>query len=157
MMKKRLASSVFPLLVAGTLATGAGAVNEPLTPEEREIRSLEDQEVAAVLDADIAALERLWSPQFIVNNPQNGITADRADVIDRVRRGLISYSSFERRIEAIRFAGDVAIVMGSEAVVPKGDSAREGQTLHRRYTSVWKRSGSGWQNVARHANLICPR
>jgi ketosteroid isomerase-like protein len=153
-VQKRFVPSIFPLLVAGTLATGAVGVQEPLSAEEREIRSLEEQEVAAVLDGDIAALERLWSPRFIVNNPQNGITADRVGVIDRVRRGLIRYSSFERRIEAIRFAGDVAIVMGSETVVPQGDPAREGQTLHRRYTSVWQRSGAGWQNIARHANVI---
>lgn len=156
-MQKRFKSSVFPLLVAGTLATGAVWTEERVAPEEREIRSLEEQEVAAVLDADIASLERLWSPQFIVNNPQNGITADRAGVIDRVRRGLIRYSSFERRIEAIRFAGDVAIVMGAETVVPEGDPARQGQTIHRRYTSVWKRTGSGWQNIARHANVILQR
>jgi ketosteroid isomerase-like protein len=122
--------------------------------EERQIRSLEREEVTAVLTQDVATLERLWSPQMIVNNPQNGITANRDAVIDRVRRGLIRYTSFERTVEAIRISGDVAIVMGAETVVPKGDAPRAGQTVHRRYTTVWAKDGSTWRAIARHANVI---
>ena len=40
-------------------------------PKERKIRALEEQERMAVLKEDIPALEKLWSKQFIVNNPQN--------------------------------------------------------------------------------------
>jgi ketosteroid isomerase-like protein len=125
-----------------------------MTSDERTIRSLEEQEVVAVLNQDVAALERLMSERIIVNNPQNGITPDREGVLDRVRKGLIRYSSFERRIEAIRIDGDVAIVMGLEVVVPKGGAPRAGETVRRRYTNIWKRSGSGWKSIARHANVV---
>jgi hypothetical protein len=108
----------------------------------------------AVLNEDVAALERLWSDQFIVNNPQNEISPDRNAVIDRVKRGLIRYSAFERHIEAIRFNQDIAIVMGSETVVPKGDPARSNQTVRRRFTNIWRKSGANWQIIARHANVI---
>jgi ketosteroid isomerase-like protein len=74
-----------------------------------------------------------------------------------VTRGLISYSSFDRKIDAIRFNQDVAIVMGSETVVRKGElAAGSTQPIHRRYTTVWRKSGATWQAIARHANVIAP-
>jgi ketosteroid isomerase-like protein len=130
------------------------AQSEPPLPAETAIRSLEEQERAAVLNEDVPALERLWSEQFIVNNPQNEISADRNAVLDRVKRGLIRYSQFERRIESIRFDGDVAIVMGSETVVRKGDTAGAPPTVRRRFTNIWRQSGSTWHMIARHANVV---
>jgi rhodanese-related sulfurtransferase len=118
--------------------------------EENTIRSLEEQERAAVLKEDVDALEQLWSEQLIVNNPQNEISADRSVVIDRVKRGLIRYSLFERRIESIRFNEDLAIVMGSETVVRKDDTA----VVQRRFTNIWKKSGPAWRMIARHANVV---
>ena len=108
----------------------------------------------AVLNEDVQALERLWSEQLIVNTPQNEISADRSVVLDRVKRGLIRYSQFERRIESIRFNKDLAIVMGSETVVRKGDTASATQPVRRRFTNIWRESGPTWLMIARHANVV---
>ena len=124
-------------------------------PKEKEIRALEERERMAVLKEDIPALEKLWSKQFIVNNPQNEISADRGAVFDRIKKGLISYAQFDRKIESIKFSDDIAIVMGSETVLRKGDT--QAQALQRRFTNIWKKSGTTWQMIARHANVICPR
>ena len=150
-MKRCFVYSLLSLLLVSPLSMEA---QEPLSAREREIRSLEEQERMAVLKEDVAALERLWSVQFIVNNPQNEISADRNAVIDRIKRGLIRYSQFDRRIEAIRFNDDIAIVMGSETVVPKSDAANSAQAVHRRFTNIWRKSGTTWQMIARHANVI---
>jgi len=144
------------LLIAAPLtpnASGQSDSRAPLGPEE-SIRSLENQERMAVLSGDTAALERLWSSTMIVNNPQSTISADRDAVLALVRKGLIRYSSFVRTIEAIRFDGDVAIVMGSEQVAPVGDAPHAGQTVRRRFTNIWKRKGTTWEMIARHANVI---
>jgi hypothetical protein len=132
----------------------AAQSEKQLAAEESTIRSLEEQERMAVLKEDVQELERLWSEQFIVNNPQNEISADRSVVLDRVKRGLIRYSQFERRIESIRFNEDIAIVMGSETVVRKADTADAAPAVHRRYTNIWRKSGSTWRMIARHANVI---
>ena len=145
-------SALIAVIFAGGL-TATAWTEENITADERAIRSLEEKEVAAVLKQDVATLEQLMSERYIVNNPQNGVTPDREGVLDRVRRGLIRYSSFERRIEAIRIDDDVAIVMGSEKVVPIGDAPRAGHTVLRRYTNIWKRTGSTWHAIARHANV----
>lgn len=153
-MTRRLGGLVLSLLLACSSLVAATQSPGPRAADEKTIRSLEEQERKAVLEEDVPALERLWSDQFIVNNPQNEISADRSVVLDRVRRGLIRYSQFERRIESIRFNGDIAIVMGSETVVRKGDTASAPQAVHRRFTNIWKKSGQTWRMIARHANVV---
>lgn len=130
--------------------------NEDLTSEEDVIRQLEEQERQAVLGQDVAALERLWAEEFIVNNPQNQISPNRDAVLALVKRGLIRYEAFERRIESIRFSSDIAIVMGAETVEPVGDTPHAGGTVERRFTNVWGKQDGTWQMIARHANVIAP-
>lgn len=152
-MTRRAAGRLVSVLVAcGLSATRASAAP---AGNEDAIRGMEEQERTAVLREDVPALERLWSEQLIVNNPQNEISADRTAVLDRVKRGLIRYSQFDRQIEAIRFSDDIAIVMGSETVVRKVDAAGGAQPpIRRRFTNVWRLSGGTWRMIARHANVV---
>jgi ketosteroid isomerase-like protein len=144
------------MVLAASILTRGAIAQAQATSTDSTIRVLEDQERLAVLREDVAALERLWSPQFIVNNPQNAISADRAVVIDLVRQGRIRYSRFDRRVEAVRFNDDIAIVMGSETVVRKLENGDNGPPVDRRYSHVWKRTAAGWRLIARHANVIAP-
>jgi ketosteroid isomerase-like protein len=153
-MGRQFLASLVSLFLASLPLIVSAQSQEPLSADERAIRSLEEQERIAVLNEDVVALERLWAERFIVNNPQNEISADRGAVLDRVGRGLIRYSKFERRIEAIRFDEDIAIVMGSETVVPKSDAAGSIQAVHRRFTNIWRKTGTTWRAIARHANVI---
>jgi ketosteroid isomerase-like protein len=131
--------------------------SEDLASEETMIRQLEDQERQAILDEDIATLERFWSEEFIVNNPQNKITLHRDDALSRVKQGLIRYAAFERQIEAIRFNDDIAVVMGAEIVEPVGNTPHVGETVERRYTNIWKKKGDAWRLIARQATIIGSR
>lgn len=150
-VKRKLVYPLLSLLLVSPLTTMA---QEALATKEATIRSLEEQERMAVLKEDVPALERLWSDRLIVNNPQSEISADRNAVLDRVKRGLIRYSQFERRIEAIRFSEDIAIVMGAETVVPKSEAANPAPAVQRRFTNIWRRSGTTWHMIARHANVV---
>jgi len=156
---KNIVAGPCALLMAALLASCTSVPLESRAPSglEATIRSVENQEREAVLAGDTATLERLWAGTMIVNNPQSSISADRSFVLGLVRKGLIRYSSFERTIEAIRFDGDIAIVMGSEEVVPVGDAPRAGQTVHRRFTNIWKFTGATWVMIGRHANVIPPK
>jgi hypothetical protein len=102
----------------------------------------------------VQALERLWSEQLIVNTPQSDISAERSVVLDRIKRGLIRYSQFDREIEAIRFSDNIAIVMGSETIVRKVDAAETPKPVRRRFTNIWRQSTQGWRMIARHANVV---
>jgi ketosteroid isomerase-like protein len=117
---------------------------------EQEIRKLDAAHADAVLRGDLAAMDTIWTEDFIVNNPFNEI-----DKADRIRSGVVSYSSFLREIEAVRIYENTAIVMGKETVVPKGKSPEAGKTIHRRYTNIWMMRDGKWRLVARHASVIC--
>jgi ketosteroid isomerase-like protein len=122
---------------------------------EQTIRKLEAAEANAILRGDVAALEKLWADDFTVNNPQNQISRGRKEVLDRVRSGLIKYSSFAREIESVRLYGDTVIVMGLEVVAPIGDAPGAGQALRRRFTNIWMKRNGKWLLTARHASVIC--
>lgn len=78
---------------------------------EQEIKRLDIVHADAILRGDLAALDKLWTIDFKVNNPFNEI--DRAD---RIRTGSVTYSSFIREPESVQIHKDRA-----------GDSCAEGQ------------------------------
>ena len=144
-------------IVAQTPAQGTRAAATPaVVRDEARIRSLEEQERTAVLKQDLAALERIWSESYMVNAPMNVIAPNRAVVLDIFRQGLAHYASFDRKIEEIRFDGDLAIVMGAETVQPIGKAPLAGQTVQRRFTHIWKKEAGDWRLIARHANNVLP-
>lgn len=147
------------LLIAGVAVLGGCASakapggGRPADDEE-VLRALEDQERIAVLTQDFSALERIWSEDFVVNNPRNQVSADRGALLELFRKGIAHYRSFDRVIEVIRFSGDHAIVMGRETVQPVEGAPLAGRTVERRFTNVWRREGATWRLFARHANVI---
>jgi hypothetical protein len=136
-------------------AIAAGLAQPGAAEPAQEIRALDAEEASAMLAGNVTELDRLWSPDFAVNAPDNTVKA-KSQVLEAVRDGRIRYSGFERTVERVDLRGEVAISMGGEVVVPKGDRPDAGQTLTRRYTHVWLRSGGRWTLVARHANVVPP-
>ena len=151
-MKSLLLATIVICAVASSVLGQSAKHNDAL---ELTIRKLEREESDAVLRGDVAALEKLWAEDFTVNNPQSQISRGRKEVLDRVRSGLIKYSSFVREIESVGFYGDTIIVMGLEVVAPIGNAPKAGQTVRRRYTDIWMKRKANWLLTARHANVIC--
>jgi ketosteroid isomerase-like protein len=124
---------------------------------EHTVRSLDDEERIAALKRDTAALERLWSDQFVANGPNNKVVADKQALLN----ALVPRSSYERQIEFFRVDGDFAFVMGLETLVPVTDAPSVGlvadRPTRRRFTNVWKREAGTWRLYARHANVIADR
>ncbi len=119
---------------------------------EQEIRRLDLAHADAVLRGDLAAMDKLWTEDFKVNNPFNEV-----DKADRIRTGAVTYSSFVREPESVLVHGGTVIVMGRETVVPKGSSPEAGKTINRRYTNIWMKRKGKWRLVARHASVICQK
>ena len=118
---------------------------------EQEIRRLELAHADAVLRGDLAAMDKIWTADFKVNNPFNEI-----DKADRIRTGAVTYSSFVREAQSILIHGNTVIVMGREEVIPKGNSPDTGRTINRRFTNIWMKRDGKWRLIARHASVICP-
>jgi hypothetical protein len=121
---------------------------------EDVIKKLEQTEVQAVLDRDVATLETLWDKNYVVHNPENKIVMATANPADRpvMSRPRLT---FTREVEQITVHDGLAISMGNETVVPTGNSPKSGQTIKRRFTNIWSKVDGQWKLVARHANEIC--
>jgi ketosteroid isomerase-like protein len=119
---------------------------------EKEIRRLDLVHADAILRGDLPALDKLWTKDFVVNNPFNEV-----DKANRIRNGAVTYSSFIREPESVVIHGETAIVMGREEVVPKGSSPDAGKTIHRRYTNIWMKRQGRWRLIARQASVICQK
>lgn len=145
-------------LAAGVAIAGPVRAQAPSTasPEEAEIRALEERVRLGVLARDTSALREIWAPTFAVNAPANRVAPRRAVVFDLLTQGLIHYTSFETTIEFLQVDGPLAVVMGAEVVRPTGKAPHAGETLRRRYTHVWRKDGGTWLLAARHANIIAP-
>jgi len=151
-MKLILLAAVVTFVVPGLVLGQSAKQNNAL---EQEIRKLDLAEADALLRRDVALLEKLWAEDFTVNNPRNGISKGRKEVVALVRTGIINYSSFVREAETVLFHGDTVIVMGLETIKPTGNAPLAGQTVRRRFTNIWMKKKGKWFLTARHANVIC--
>ncbi len=124
---------------------------------EVEMRKLEQAVVMAILRADTSTLKQIWAPEFLVNNPRNNISGNRNIVLQTQKSGMIDYSTFERVIEQMQFQKDIVITMGYETFVSRNDipGAKAGQIYKRRFTNIWMKKKGKWQQIARHASIIC--
>ena len=123
-------------------------------PREVDIRRMENLERESVLKGDSMALfDKIWSPNMIVNTPAN-VVGTVEGTKAHLRSGDLNYLSFERNIEKITFNENIAIVMGGEVIKPQGKQVNAGKTVSRRFTNIWKYSGSSWSIIARQATII---
>jgi hypothetical protein len=120
---------------------------------EQEVRAAEARHVAVALANDVAGWDALLADDFVVNSPLNTIV-EKPALLDFVRRGVLSASSFEQRIEHVRRFGDVAVVMGEDTVVWAAPSPMAGQTQHRRFTDIWRLQDGDWRFIGRQATLV---
>ena len=118
---------------------------------------MEQTVVMAILNADTNTLKQVWAPEFLVNNPRNDISTNRDAVLKTQKSGMIDYSSFERVIEQMQFQKEIVITMGHETFVSRNDipGAKAGQMYKRRFTNIWMKKKGKWQQIARHASIIC--
>ena len=151
-MKLIVFAAVMTFVVPGLVLAQSAKQNNAL---EQEIRKLDLAEADGLLRRDVVVLEKLWAEDFTVNNPRNGISNGRKEVVALIRTGIIDYSSFVREIETMLFHGDTVIVMGLETIKPAGNAPFAGQTVRRRFTHFWMKKKGKWLLTARHANVIC--
>lgn len=122
---------------------------------EDTIRDLDQQHAAAILAGDAGALDRLMTDSVTVNHPTNRIVNEKKELLDLIGKGVIRYTSFERRAEKFLVYDKLVVVMGDESVVPAPGAPNAGKSLRRRYTNGWMQQPDGtWQLAFRHANNV---
>ena len=75
------------------------------TPAQQEVLQFEREACKAFLDADVAALERVLTPEFTLTL-SNGEVSTRADEINELRSGKVHYDVFENYDMLARLYGN---------------------------------------------------
>ncbi len=149
-------ASLFCLAALCTSISAATAQTAPAAPDTASIRKqIEANQQAigkAIHTGDFAALKTYWSPNMVVNSPDNNILT-RDKVLEAMHHGGLNYTSLKTIPESFTVFGNTAVEMGHEDfVMAAGPSA--GKPLQRRYTNIWQLTGSQWQQIARQATIL---
>ena len=121
--------------------------------EEIEIRKLDSAQKEAYFKHDTLALFKFFSPNVIVHGPSNRIET-LEELLVRIRAGGSDRQTYDRVVEKVTFADNVAIVMGNETTKPTGIAANAGKTVKRRFTNIWMKKKDSWQMIARQSTII---
>ena len=122
------------------------------TPAQQEVVQFEYEACKAFLDADVAALERVLTPEFTLTL-SNGEVSTRADEINELRSGKVHYDVFENYDMLARLYGnDTAVVVGKTRV--KGTA--DGKPFDRivQFTDTLIKRDGRWQLAAGHVSRI---
>jgi len=122
------------------------------TPSQQEVLQFERDACKAFLEADVAALERVLTPDFTLTL-SNGDVETRADEINELRSGKVHYDVFENYDMLARLYGnDMAIVLGKTRV--KGTA--DGKPFDRivQFTDTLIKRDGRWQLAAGHVSRI---
>ena len=122
------------------------------TPAQQEVLQFERDACKAFLDADVAALERVLTPEFTLTL-SNGEVSTRADEINELRTGKVHYDVFENYDMLARLYGnDTAVVLGKTRV--KGIA--DGKPFERvvQFTDTLIKREGRWQLAAGHVSRI---
>jgi len=122
------------------------------TPAEQEVLQFERDACKAFLDADVAALEGVLTPNFTLTL-SSGEVNTRADEINELRSKKVHYDVFENYDMLVRLYGDdVAVVLGKTRVKGTADGKPFDRVLQFTDTVI-KRDGR-WQLAAGHVSRI---
>lgn len=120
--------------------------------DELQIRQLEKHWTQLLDQGDTTALLKIWSKDYVVNNP-NGKIVTPKEIVALMKKGH-KFPSVERIIEKITFNQNIAVVMGKELQQPANMITDKDEWIPRRFTNVWIKSENGWQLAARQSSKI---
>lgn len=114
---------------------------------EQVIRQLAHERIQAQIDADAAALERIYAADFIGVGP-SGAVRTKPQVISDFTSGDLKFQSITTDDVQVRVYGNTAVETGRSTM----NGQDKGQTVPRdtRFTRVWVKQQGRWRLVANH-------
>src|SRR5262245_33628460 len=139
-------------IVIGLLGILCAQFLQAQAADGKDVLQFERDACKAFLDADVAALERVLTPDFTLTL-SNGEVSTRADEINELRSGKVHYDVFENYDMLARLYGDdLAVVLGKTRV--KGTS--DGKFFDRivQFTDTLIKRDGRWQLAAGHVSRL---
>jgi hypothetical protein len=114
-----------------------------------EVLQVESQRVQALLQVDVAALDRILSNDLTYTHASAAVNT-KAEYIERVKSGQLKYEMIEQRDVNVRVYGNTVILTG---VSKQGTKA---QPSEMRFTTVYVKLDGRWQQVAWQSTRVVP-
>jgi len=115
-------------------------------PEDvRAVLAAEDRRYAAMLDADVPALDALCAAELSYAH-SSGARDTKEQYLGKVRSGHYVYRRVEHPVERVAVVGDSALVVGR--MTADVDVAGEPRTIDNLALAVWTRAPGRWQLLA---------
>jgi ketosteroid isomerase-like protein len=119
----------------------------------REIENLESQWLKAMMQNDVATVNRLLADDYLGINP-DGTLQTKADALAQQRSGTMKVSNIDPENVKVRVYGDTAVVTSRVAVQGHDGNRDIGGRYH--YTHVYSRKSGDWKIVSFEASRIPP-
>jgi ketosteroid isomerase-like protein len=135
---------------SGSNHEGSGAASSSADARQ-EIATLHDQYTQALLNKDVAALDRIWADDLTFVNPR-GELLGKQERMENIRTGATAFKSIRVSEQVIRTHGQAGVA----TVKVAADAQYSGQQSSGEYrvTTVWARRNGTWQMVAVHMTPI---
>ena len=97
-------------------ACGQDQTTKPNMDDKQAIRDLYEQMYKAMIDKDIATLDRLHADDFVLTH-MTGMRQSKMVYLEAIRKGTLNYYSAETQHLDIRIDGDHAVMTGQSRVL----------------------------------------
>jgi uncharacterized protein (TIGR02246 family) len=140
-------------LTAASIARGQkqSARRDQTRNVARVIRQLDQERIQAQIDADKAALDRLYADDFIGIGPSGTVRA-KPQVLSDFTSGDLKFQSITTDDVQVRVYGNTAVETGRSTMIGQD----KGKVVPRdnRFTRVWVKQQGRWLLVANHYSLL---
>jgi uncharacterized protein (TIGR02246 family) len=143
---------VAAIALAGALfAAQPASTQGAMSKDQEAVRKAETDRFAAMLKADVAALDKLLAADLTYTHGDGRVIGKAAFIAD-FKTGAFKYTTIEPNEITVRVFGDVAVVTGGAAmhVVNNGAPA----DIKIRYTDVHVKRNGAWEMVAWEATRL---
>src|ERR1051325_7470261 len=151
-MKRSIMISSFLLL--GAVSAHAQSQSQSERAVIEEIRKVDRERIQAQVNADAAALDRIYADDFVGIGP-SGTRRTKKDVLDDFTSGSLKFQSITTDDVLIRVYGNAAVETGLSTM--RGQDAGKVVPEENRFTRVWIKQRGQWRLVANHYSNVVKR
>lgn len=109
------------------------------------VLAAEDERYRAMIDADLAALDRLCADELSYAH-SSGVRDTKPEYFAKVRSGYYVYRRVDHPVERVEVVGDTGVVVGRMTADLLVDGVPK--TIDNLALAVWVRGGNGWRLLA---------
>jgi uncharacterized protein (TIGR02246 family) len=136
---------LFPCVAVCLLAASSAFAQQ--SAAEQAILKLEQQWADAVIKADVATLDKLYTDDLTYTH-SSGRVDTKASYIDSLKTGAAKYASIEREEVKVRFYGNAAIVTCRSVIKVNNN------TIPSRYIHVYVKQKGAWRMAAHQTTRL---